>query len=187
MDSFEQPGTINGVASGFSGTLFTDIITGIVYPANGIGANYNFADLPVSHIRGTVYQDLNANGLFDNSGYPYETGMRYVSVTLTGIDDVGASVALTRITDVSGGYDFDILRPGLYTVTEIQPTELEWRRANGHPVVLEAQTVQAELEGQPANVAILRDVTERKALQAHLITTDRLATGARRSGRSTVR
>jgi PAS domain S-box-containing protein len=55
------------------------------------------------------------------------------------------------------------------------PTELEWRRANGHPVVLEAQTVQAELEGQPANVAILRDVTERKALQAHLITTDRLA------------
>ena len=123
LDSFEQPGTINGVASGFSGTLFTDIISGIVYPANGIGVNYNFADLPVSHIRGTVYQDLNANGLYDNNNYPFETGMRYVSVTLTGLDDVGASVALTRITDINGGYDFDILRPGLYTVTEIQPVD----------------------------------------------------------------
>jgi len=134
LDSFEQPGTINGIASGFSGTLYTDIISGIVYPTSGIGVNYNFADLPVSHIRGTVYHDLNNNGSYDQNSPPYEPGLRGVTITLTGIDDVGASVYLTRATDASGNYDFATLRPGLYTLTETQPlTYTDGRESAGYP------------------------------------------------------
>ncbi|MEO6061155.1 MAG: SdrD B-like domain-containing protein [Thermoflexales bacterium] len=134
LDSFDQPGTIDGLASGVSGTLGSDLISGIVYPALGVGVNYNFADLPVSRIRGTVYQDLNANGAYDSANQPYETGIRYVTVTLTGTDDVGASVSLTRITDISGIFDFNTLRPGLYTLAELQPFDYtDGREQSGYP------------------------------------------------------
>ena len=121
LDSFDQPGAIDGVPSGMSGTLGTDRISAIGYPAGGVGLNYNFGDIAPSRIRGSVYQDLNSNAIFDSGATPYETGIRYVSVTLTGADDAGASVLFTRVTDVNGAFDFDTLRPGLYILTETQP------------------------------------------------------------------
>jgi len=88
----------------------------------------------VSRIRGTVYQDLNNNGLYDFNNQPNETGIRYVTVTLTGTDDVGASVWLTQVTDINGGFDFNTLRPGLYTLVEIQPNGYaDGREQSGYP------------------------------------------------------
>jgi hypothetical protein len=42
-------------------------------------------------------------------------------VTLTGTDDLGATVSLQTTTDTNGAYQFSGLRPGSYVVTETQP------------------------------------------------------------------
>ncbi|MEK8049520.1 SdrD B-like domain-containing protein [Ideonella sp. DXS22W] len=44
--------------------------------------------------------------------------MAGVTITLTGTDDLGASVTLTTTTLADGSYKFDNLRPGTYTVNE---------------------------------------------------------------------
>jgi uncharacterized repeat protein (TIGR01451 family) len=67
---------------------------------------------------GYVYLDDNNDGVKQNT----EAGIAGVKIILTGVNDLGQSVIITTTTDANGYYIFNGLRPGTYTVTEIQPT-----------------------------------------------------------------
>jgi uncharacterized repeat protein (TIGR01451 family) len=68
---------------------------------------------PLSSIAGQVYVDFDNNGSRMN-GEPPIGG---VTITLTGVNDLGANVSQTIATLADGTYQFVGLRPGTYTVT----------------------------------------------------------------------
>ncbi len=102
-----------GTQGGFAGN---DIMTGMPVAQGMNGQNNNFGELPAAGLSGYVWIDANDDGVKDAG----EKGISGVTVTLTGIDDVGA-VSITALTDSTGFYRFQNLRPGTYTITESQP------------------------------------------------------------------
>ena len=111
-------------AAGTSGgsTAVNDAISGIVISTFGVTASANnFGELVPAQISGTVFIDLDNDGIRDAG----ETGgVPGVTITLTGTDDLGNPVSTTTTTDGSGNYSFTGLRPGSYTVTETPPAGL---------------------------------------------------------------
>gem|GEM_PF-4218729 len=71
-----------------------------------------------SSIGGTVFCDCNNDGIQQ----PSETGIPGVTLTLTGADTTGTPVHLVTTTNSQGTYDFSLLKPGTYTITESAPT-----------------------------------------------------------------
>ena len=107
-----------------AGTLANDVISAITLTAGTAGTGYAFGELPTTSISGTVYRDLNNDGIIFGAG---ETGIQTVTVVLSGIDDLGVAVSLSTTTDVNGNYSFTGLRPSNaagYTLTETQPAGL---------------------------------------------------------------
>lgn len=104
-----------GSQGGFTGN---DSLTNIALAQGANGQNNNFGELPAAGLSGFVYIDANDNGVKDAG----ETGISGVTVTLTGADDVGP-VQLTAVTDGTGFYKFQNLRPGNYTLTESHPSQ----------------------------------------------------------------
>lgn len=105
LDTGSDADPITGLTGVFtlnSGDARTDIDAGYMPPAS---------------IGGTVWGDLDNDGVIDAG----EHGIPGVTVTLTGVDDLGNPVTVTTTTDGNGNYLFDGLRPGTYTVTELQP------------------------------------------------------------------
>jgi hypothetical protein len=47
-----------------------------------------------------------------------------VTITLTGVNDLGQSINMVQTTDVNGAYAFGLLRPGTYAITETHPAGL---------------------------------------------------------------
>jgi uncharacterized repeat protein (TIGR01451 family) len=94
----------------------------IFYTQEGrlLGTDYG-GKIPVfangSRLSGAVYVDGNNDGVRQ----PAEPGIEYVLVRLTGTDNLGQNVNLTRLTKPDGLYTFDNLLPGVYTITEVQP------------------------------------------------------------------
>ncbi len=70
-----------------------------------------------SSIAGNVYIDKDNDGVRDSG----ENGISGVKVVLTGTNNLGQSVNVTRYTRANGTYFFGNLRPGTYKVTETQP------------------------------------------------------------------
>jgi hypothetical protein len=70
--------------------------------------------LAPASLSGFVFDDFNNDGQVDFG----EAGISGVSVTLTGTDDLGHSVNLSRKTDGDGAYVFPGLRPGGYYLTK---------------------------------------------------------------------
>ncbi|WP_020465971.1 choice-of-anchor E domain-containing protein [Singulisphaera acidiphila] len=68
-------------------------------------------------LSGSVYLDANNDGVRE----PGEFGIATVNVTLRGRDDSNRPVMLSSTTDANGVYQFNDLRPGMYTITEAQP------------------------------------------------------------------
>ncbi len=106
-----------GSTAGTSGTLTGE--------RNGNGGVNDYIDSDgaalnlISHtIAGSVYHDQNNNGIFDEAAIE---GLAGVTVQLTGVDHLGSSVSLTTTTNANGDYSFTGIRPGTYTVTEVQP------------------------------------------------------------------
>lgn len=72
-------------------------------------------------ISGFAYVDRNDDGIFQSGGGTPELPIAGVTILLTGTDNLGNAVSLTRTTLADGSYVFDTLRPGTYTLTQVQP------------------------------------------------------------------
>jgi uncharacterized repeat protein (TIGR01451 family) len=81
--------------------------------------SFNFGHVQGTSISGHVYHDANNNSVLDGG-----EALAGVTITLTGTDDLGATVNLTTTTLSDGSYSFANLRPSSaagYMVTETQP------------------------------------------------------------------
>ena len=67
------------------------------------GLDYTFGEVLAGSLSGSVFEDLNNDGVFDAG----EVGIAGVDVTLTGTDDLGNVIDVTVPTDVNGDYLFD--------------------------------------------------------------------------------
>src|SRR5262249_20913305 len=95
-------------------------IGSVVLAESQSGISYNFGNIKPVTLGGTVYEDSNDNGV-PNTGEP---GIVGVTLTLTGTNDLGASITATATTIAGGSYSFSTdsggnkLRPGTYAITE---------------------------------------------------------------------
>ena len=103
-----------------------DTISAIALTAGATLAGYDF-DEQRGSIAGSVWADTNANAVHDAG----EVGVSGVTVTLTGVNDLGDPVILVAATDAAGNYLFDGLLSGSYKIVETQPANL----ADGADVV----------------------------------------------------
>ncbi len=99
------------------GTLGNDVISGIALAAGVNGTGNNFGELKTASLSGFVYLDKNGDGDIDCR----DRAIANVTVTLTGVDDLGNSISLTTLTDDDGAYLFNNLRPGTYVIIETPP------------------------------------------------------------------
>lgn len=102
-----------------SNSRATDVITTFTLPANTDLVNYNFSELGQASFQGSVWHDLNNDGV---KGAGETTGISNVTITLTGTETVsGKAVTFTTTTNSDGGYAFNNIVAGTYTLTETQP------------------------------------------------------------------
>ena len=84
--------------------------------------SFNFSNvagnLPTASLGGYVYVDANNNGHPDKG----EPDLGGVKVILSGTNDLGKQVTATTVTANDGSYLFQQLRPGTYSLTEIDPS-----------------------------------------------------------------
>ncbi len=109
-DGGETAGTSGGDDS------VDDTISAITLAGGVAATGYDF-DESSGSITGTVYQDLDNNGLQLGP----EPGIGSVTITLSGTDVNGTAVNATTTTDSGGTWSFDGLLAGSYTVVETQP------------------------------------------------------------------
>jgi len=114
LDGTDSPGTIAGTVVG-SATNPGDLLTGVVLRQGQIGVDYNFGELRTASIAGRVHVDNDGDCVYD----PDELLLSGVVIRL--LDSSGRQVATTT-TDTSGGYQFQGIAPGNYTVVEEQPS-----------------------------------------------------------------
>ena len=112
IDGLAHVGTIDGVVVGTS--VDGGLIQNITMMPGGIGEHYNFCEGSPASIGGRVYHDASGDGRFETG----ETPINGANISL--IDARGQVVATSR-TDSAGGYLFDGLAPGQYTLREEQP------------------------------------------------------------------
>ena len=105
--------------TGYGSSASSPDTVAVVVPAGG-AATARFADT-LSTLAGSVYVDLNGNGIRD----PGEPGINGVSVNISGTDAAGQSVNRVATSDASGNFLFiDLLTPNAagYSVAEpVQP------------------------------------------------------------------
>lgn len=123
-----NPGLVNGAACASGCTAQpntpvadTDRIAGIDLGAGTDGTAFNFGELVLTSISGTVYSDRNRNNQID----PVPTDGRIAGVTLRlvqGADCNAGTVLQTAATDAAGNYVFTSVTAGAaYLVCETQP------------------------------------------------------------------
>lgn len=86
-------------------------------PSNNNGS-VSTVVLDVSSIAGRSWVDTDRDGVVDAG----EVLLPGVLITLTGVNDLGASVTRTTTTDTTGSYRFTLLRPGTYRIHQTQPS-----------------------------------------------------------------
>jgi protocatechuate 3,4-dioxygenase beta subunit len=111
LEGKESLGTLGGVEN-------TDQFAAINVSTGATGINYNFGQLQTGSLSGFVYLDSDNDGIFQYN----ESGIAGVTVKLTGTNDQGNAISLSQTTGSGGGYSFRNLRPGVYSISIIQPT-----------------------------------------------------------------
>jgi hypothetical protein len=91
--------------------------------------NFTITVLPFqpSSIKGLVYVDDNFNGVYDNNpAGAVELPVGGVEVTLSYADpsNPANTITMVEMTDADGSYDFDLLPPGTYTVSYVNPASM---------------------------------------------------------------
>jgi hypothetical protein len=123
VQTTQPPGTLPGLDTSdnitpIPGSQTNRSISVTITNTNQVSTNNNFGQLPPASLSGNVYvDDHNAGQLL-----PGDTPIRNVKITLTGTDAFGDSVTATTKTTSIGTYTFASLYPGIYTLTETQPT-----------------------------------------------------------------
>lgn len=103
-----------------SNSRTTDVITTITLAANTALTNYNFGELGLASLQGSVWHDVNNDGTKDAGE---TTGIANTTITLTGNETVSAgAVTFVTTTNASGDYQFSNITAGSYTITETHPT-----------------------------------------------------------------
>ncbi len=116
-------GTVNSTSDG-SVVSATDIGS-IVLGDGQAGINYYFGDVKAVTLSGLVYQDTTDSGVYSSSN---DAGIAGVTLTLSGTNDLGASITATATTGSGGTFSFttdsngNAIRPGTYAVTETLPS-----------------------------------------------------------------
>lgn len=109
LDHLDTPGTLGGNAVNPGDEINTiNVLWG------DDGDNYNFGEVLASSIEGIVYVDPNGNCV-------YEAGEAPIAGVTVQLFDAQNKLIGTTTTDSNGRYKFDQLRPGTYTVKELQP------------------------------------------------------------------
>ena len=114
---FDGKDTVGTAGGTVGGTSPKNDVLNVTLAQNTNGANYNFGEIEKSSLSGSVYIDLDNDGVRD----PAEPGVSGATVTLTGTDDLGNVINVAATTNSTGAYAFSNLRPGTYTITETQP------------------------------------------------------------------
>jgi len=99
--------------------------------APGGAANANFGDQQPATVVGTVFNDINGNGVQN----PGETGISGVTV---GLYNSGGALVSTTTTAADGSYIFSSVAPGSYTVRETDPAGYSSTTSNIVPVSVPA-------------------------------------------------
>jgi hypothetical protein len=110
---------VAGTAGGSPDPLpFVDFINDIVLDAGERATGYLWGDVRLTNIAGTVFNDLDDDGVQDSG----EDGISGVTITITGTNVLGSTINNTHTTGTDGSFFSFPLIPGTYTVTETQPT-----------------------------------------------------------------
>ena len=99
------------------GTVGDDQFDGVLLCAGGRGVEYNFGELKPGSISGYVSLATPEGDCLD-PGQPDHQGISGVSLRL--FDSQGI-LAGTTMTDAAGRYQFSDLKPGVYSVAQVQP------------------------------------------------------------------
>ena len=112
-DGTDTVGFIDGIRVG---NLQDDLLTNIELDYGDVGVEYNFGEVRLASISGTVHADANGDCNFNaaDGDEPLE------GVILQLFDSEGALVAET-LTDENGNYQFNDLWPGEYSIREFTP------------------------------------------------------------------
>ncbi len=116
LDGKGVPGTIDGAACGACNITVLNRTTAIPFDPIHTFAGFDFPELVSGGLSGAAYHDANGNKRLDA-----KEGLAGITMTLTGLDDLGQSVNLTTLTNADGSYRFEQLRPGTYVLSETQP------------------------------------------------------------------
>lgn len=111
LDGIDTPGNLGGVADPSPpGDMLGEIMIGF----GETGVEYNFGELKPGSIRGRVHVDT------DGDCEPNESEAPIAGVEMQLLNEVGEVIA-TTLTDTNGEYAFEGLRPGNYSVRQVQP------------------------------------------------------------------
>ena len=105
----------------FGGIASNNQIDGIELSAGQLGNGYSFGEYENSSLAGNVFVDNDIDKAFDSG----DTPLANVTLRLTGVDFQGNQIQLESTTDALGAYLFDGLAAGTYSLTQIQPLELD--------------------------------------------------------------
>lgn len=118
FDGPDQLGFVVGAPVVNNGTAGNDLFSNIILDGgDSHGREYNFGEYDHNSLAGTVFLDLNDNGIQDTG----ESGIPGAKLVLVGTNDLGQPINQTVFSGGDGSYSFQDLRPGNYSITETTP------------------------------------------------------------------